>query len=351
MDDAFYEKSLFRILQGRLRLVLGDLVLYIYEPSADLVEESYDVYDEAYKKAYFRGCYLKKDLIDILVENDLWSPFYEKQSKKLETDIEDLKVEAYQSFYDKRKVKGLKVQIRNKERQMVDYKMKKHVLDHASCEGVASFSRSMWIISQTTKFKNGSHYDWQQYPISVIMDHYSSEQLKPEVIRKISRTDPWRSMWHIGKKQFSVFGKPAYELTKDQIALCSYSTMYDNVNESPDAPDEKVIEDDDCLDGWFIAQRRKHKKDKKQKEIDDMITNPKIKNSQEIYLVARDQQAANEIYDLNDPVAKATVHNRRGKIEEAAGEQISFTKFDDVRQNIAIESHQAAVSKIKGGRR
>ena len=47
MDDIYYEKVLNRIIQGRLRIKLGDLVLYIYEPSNDLKEESFDVYDEA----------------------------------------------------------------------------------------------------------------------------------------------------------------------------------------------------------------------------------------------------------------------------------------------------------------
>ena len=122
--------------------------------------------------------------------------------------------------------------------------MKKHLLDHASCEGVASFARSIWLISQTTKLKDGSHYMWDKFPISIVMDHYSSEQLGSEVIRRISRTDPWRTMWYAGKKNIDIFGKPAYQLTKDQLALCSYSSMYDNVHENPEAPDEKVIEDD-----------------------------------------------------------------------------------------------------------
>ena len=40
MDDIFYEKLLYRILQGRLRLKLGDLVLYVHEPSREKLEES-----------------------------------------------------------------------------------------------------------------------------------------------------------------------------------------------------------------------------------------------------------------------------------------------------------------------
>ena len=94
-----------------------------------------------------------------------------------------------------------------------------------------------------------------------------------------------------------------------------------------------------------------HEKDKKQQEVDSMITNPKIANSQEVYVVAPDNQAAQEIYDLNDPAARATVRNRQSAIEGAEGEQISFTEFQDVRKDIAMESHKAAISKIKGGRK
>ena len=82
-----------------------------------------------------------------------------------------------------------------------------------------------------------------------------------------------------------------------------------------------------------------------------MITNPKIANSQEVFLMASDNKEVEEIYGLNDVVSRATVHNRSQKIKNSDGEQISFTKFDDVRQNIAMEAHQAAISKIKGGRK
>jgi hypothetical protein len=350
MDDAFYEKTLYRILQGRLRLTLGDLVLYVYEPTLELLEESHDIYDEAYKRAYFRGVYIKKELTEILVNNDLWSPFDDREADKIEKQIDDLKVEAFQSFFNSKKLRGVKANIRLMERSLYKYKAKKMALDHTSCEGVASFSKSVWLISQTTKLKDGSHYNWKNFPISVIMDHYSSEQISTEIFRAIARRDPWRAMWSNGKKQSNLLGKPSCQFTRDQLNLCTYSSLYDNVYESPDSPNEKIVEDDDCLDGWFVVQKRKYAKDKKQQEVDSMITNPKIANSQEVFVVAPDSQGAQEIYDLNDMSARSTIRNRQNTIHEAEGEQVSFTKFHDVRQDIAMESHKAAINKIKGGR-
>ena len=41
------------------------------------------------------------------------------------------------------------------------------------------------------------------------MDHYSSEGIRPEVIRAIARKEPWRTIWSNGKKQSNLLGKPA----------------------------------------------------------------------------------------------------------------------------------------------
>ena len=109
------------------------------------------------------------------------------------------------------------------------------------------------------------------------MDYYNSNQISSEQFRSVARSEPWRSMWNIGKKQGNAFGKAACDLTKDQVSLSSYSSMYDNVYESSEAPDEKVIEDDDCLDGWFISQRREYEKEKKKRQVWNKCRQPKVK--------------------------------------------------------------------------
>ena len=100
MDDIFYEKTLYRILRGRLRYKLGDLVLYIYEPSAELIEESYDIYDEAHRKAYLSGSYIKEELIELLMKYELWSPFDDREADNIDKQIDELKVTAFRSFFN-----------------------------------------------------------------------------------------------------------------------------------------------------------------------------------------------------------------------------------------------------------
>ena len=349
MDNILNEKTLCRILQGRLRCSLGDPALYIYEPTKEILEESFDVYDQAYKDAYFKGVYLKDELVPILVENELWTPFDDREADKIEKQIEDHKVKAFEFFYKTRDLVNIKMVLRALEKDLLKYKSKKHTLDHISCEGVASFARSIWIISKTVYNLDKTPYDWSRHSISSLMDYYNSNQISSDQFRLVARSEPWRSMWNIGKKQGNAFGKPACELSKDQISLSSYSSMYDNVYESSEAPDEKVIEDDDCLDGWFINQRREYDKQKKKKQAEDMIKNPKIANSQEIFLMARDKQEAEKIYDINDPLVRSIIQDRQNTIK-SSDKQIRFQEFNDIKQDIAMDRVQAARSKVKGMR-
>jgi hypothetical protein len=297
MDNILNEKTLCRILQGRLRCSLGDPALYIYEPTAEIIEESFDIYDQSYKEAYFRGVYLKKELVPILVENELWTPFDDREAKKIEKQIEDHKVKAFEFFYKTRDLANIKMVLRILEKDLLKCKSKKHTLDHISCEGVASFARSIWIISKTVYNIDKTPYDWSRHSISSLMDYYKG----------------------------------------------------DNVYESSEAPDEKVIEDDDCLDGWFINQRREYDKQKKKRQAEDLIKNPKIANSQEVFLMAKDQEEANKIFDINDPLVRGIIRDRQNTIQNSE-RQIKFQELNDVRQDIAMDRVQAARDKFKGMR-
>jgi hypothetical protein len=348
MDHIFYDKTLYRIIKGRLSMRLGDLVLCVHEPDSNIIEESYITYDEAYKKAYFNGSYVESQILELLMEHELWSPFDDKKADELEDKIEELKVAAFKTFFDKKKLRGIKLSLRHLEQHMIKYKSKKTAWDHLSCEGAAQFARSAWIIENTTFYKD-KPYDWSQYSVSNVMNVYNENRIDAATYRKIARSDPWRMMWANSKKHGNLFGGPACEMTNDQLALCSYSAMYDSVYESTDSPNEKVVEDDDCLDGWFVVQKQKYEKDKKQREVDDLIKNSKIANSQEVFVVASDQQAANEVYDLNNPINRGVVRARQEKIS-SSDDYISFQEFNDVKQDMQIQRAEQASQSARGRR-
>jgi hypothetical protein len=344
LDQIYYEKVLNRIIQGRLRIRLGDLVLFIYEPTKEILEESYEIYDAAYEKAYFAGSYVEQEIIELLVSFDLWSPLDDRGAKDLEEKVEDLKVEAFKNSYSKKTLISIKRHIRQVEEQVAKLKYKRRQLDNISCKGLANFAKQSWTISQTAKLEDGSlaHH---VIPLPKLMSFYTDNEISSEVFRKIARTDPWRSMWVSCVKQGNAFGMSSSSLDRHKLALVGYSTMYDNVYENPEAPDQKVIDDDDCLDGWFILQKRQRDKDKKKREADKLLSNPKIANSQEVFLMAKDGDHAKEIMSLNNPHGTQVINQRNKEIDDAG--QIHFKNLSDVKQDRQMAATQAGISQLK----
>lgn len=343
--DIFYEKTLYRILQGRLRLPQSDPVFYIYEPSRDVIEASFEIYDQTYQEAYFKGIYVKDEIKEVLFNNELWSPLDDKEAEKIEKQIEELKLQAYRAYYKPKELSGIKANIRYFEKMYIKYKSKFHTLDHVSCDGVAQFARMLWIISQTTKDDNGNLYDYRKFTLSQLLDYYNNNLIDQKVIRYIARNEPFRSMWNIGKKQSNVFNKPTLDLTRDQLTLSNYSSMYDGVYDNSDRPEDDVIKDDDCLDGWFIHQDREYKKHKKQREIDGLLTNKKIANSDEVFIMAKDSETIEKIYDINDPYSRNIIRSRNEQIRKEGS--LKFTDLQDVRQDISMQSAQSSIKATK----
>ena len=122
--------------------------------------------------------------------------------------------------------------------------------------------------------------------------------------------------------------------------------MYDNVYENPEAPSEKVINEDICLDGWFIIQRRKREKERKEQQVNDMLGNGKVANSQEVFLMADSQQKAKEILDLNDPMSRSIIDQRNAAIDTSEG-NLNFKELPDMKQERMITAVNAARTATK----
>jgi len=349
--DIYYEKILNRIIQGRLRIRLGDLVLFVYEPSLEILEESYDIYEEAYEKAYFSGNYVKQEILELLIDSDLWNPLDEKRTDEINEEIENTKVEAFHNFFDSKRLISLKRKLLKQQAELGSLIYKKAQFDHLSCDGLASFARKIWMISKTTKNTDGTNFDFSNLSIYALLDKYNQNSIDTSEYRRIARTDPWRSMWVASTKREGIFDKVPSEYTTPQLYLCSYSTMYDNVYQSPDAPDDKIIEDDICLDGWFIAQKRKREKEKKQQAADDLLKNPKIANSQEVMLMADNQQKAKDILSLNNDYGRSVIEARNQQIDamtKNADGPMNFKDLNDVKMDRQMNATQSGINAVRG---
>ncbi len=345
MDNIYYEKVLNRIIQGRLRIKLGDLVLFVYEPSADIIEESFDIYEDMRKMAYFSGVMTKGEVIELLVENDLWTPLDDKEADKIEKSIEDLKVEAYNSFLDKKVLRSIKRRIKSLESVLYKTRFKKVQFDHVTCEGVASLTRSAWMIEKSTITAEGKPYGIGEVSVQRVMEKYNSGGIPQAAFRSIARSNPFRAMWSTSKD--SLFGVSSTLLDNNQLALVSYAQMYDSVYDNPESPVSGIIEDDTCLDGWFISQRRKREQQQKENQVNDQIKNEKIANSQEVFIMAKNKEHAEDIYSINSDRGRQIIKGRQDQLANEKGGLVKVGELSDVKQGLQMDAVNAARDAIK----
>ena len=118
--------------------------------------------------------------------------------------------------------------------------------------------------------------------------------------------------------QTSSFSKVSDVNKFDQKNLLAWSTMYDNIYESPDAPSEDVINDDDLLDGWTILQKKKREREKAQAELEAKMGD-KAQGAGEIFLMAGSKNDAERIETMNDVNATMTKKERLHTIRKSDG--------------------------------
>jgi hypothetical protein len=228
------------------------------------------------------------------------------------------------------------------EEQFLKVKNKKHSYDFVTCEGLATYSRWNWIIENCTFFENGKPFDWNVCGISTMLQKHRDATLSDIDIRELSRSDSWRNTWSAGKKEGSIFGKSATELSLEQQSLCLWSSLYDSVYDSPEAPADEIVNDDDLLDGWLIHQRRKSDREKKKQKVEGVLG--KNANAGEVFVMATNREDALEVEDLNDDVAAMIKREKRiAKEKYSESNPESFMKdsdLPDVKRGIMTQARE-----------
>jgi len=271
-----------------------------------------------------------------------WTSKNEAGLKELEQMLDDTKLQLFLNNTNPNTVLQLKKKIKQIRTGINRSNNNKHRLYHATKESYAENIKKEFLVATSLRDENYNIlYNIDNF---INVDHgliqyiiEKTNHIDLGVIREISRSEPWRSMWVSQKGD--VFGKPAVEWTEYQRILCSFSRMYDNVYESPECPPDDVIEDNDMLDGWFIKQKRDREKNKKEKMTDKMFGKHQGKGgNQELFLVANNRNEAQNIYNMNDDQSKSIVKSREQQIKSKG--HIDHSELSDVQLGLKIQANQ-----------
>lgn len=342
MSPEERERLVNRIMSGRLRFRRGGRS-YVIERATPAILYDADCYaEENTEDLAFQGWVTKKNVVDILVARGLWAAESTKNLEELEKAVEDLKVDLYVQFLDTPKADAIRKRISLTRAKQAEMLGRRHQLDHITVEGYADQLRQQYILAETLYengtrlFKDIAHADYNL--LNAAQDAVLENRLSTPAFRELARTDPWRSFWNTDKK---VYDFPSCLMSEDQRMLIAYSKMYDQIHENPDAPAEGVINDDDAVDGWLIQNRRNNDKSKAAKQVDTVIGG-RHKNADEVFVVAKSQEAANNIHAGNDAKAQVIKAQRSATIKKYG--KIKETHLPD---NV-LKAQQQVAEKLTG---
>ena len=103
--------------------------------------------------------------------------------------------------------------------------------------------------------------------------------------------------------------------------------------EKADETVEKIIEDDDALDGWMLHQQEENRRKSKQEGVSKTLG--KAQNADEVFVMApdhKDKEHIESIMELNSPAALRRIDTRTTKLEK--GVDIEDTYLPDTQAEI-----------------
>lgn len=346
-----HEREFFiaQLRSGKTKIKYNDLVLYIIPPTFDIISESCEVYKEAYDQAYVDGIMDEDENYHFMIDHNLWSTEDEEKIKRLQKDIERLKVEIYNARNNEKLKYQIRLYIRAGEKQLNELNYKKNLYYGNTCEGIATSEKTSFIVKNTTYYKD-QLFDFNELSLSYIIDEYHHSFLTEKQCRDLARNEPWKSLWIIREKaQAKLFNNPPNtDLTFNQKNIVVWSQMYDNIQESLDCPPNDVINDDDMLDGWFIIQGKKRDKERADKEFEESVKSDKIKNSGEIFVMASTERDVERVDNMNN-LHGQMIKKQRSALIKSKG-TVEQQQFADEKLRIRSMETGQFKDKFKGGR-
>lgn len=345
MDFSERELLVFRIRSGIYKIPLSGFTIKIFTPTIEDELEACEVYQKSYYEALNDDIMTEEECFDWMIENNLWSYEEDSDIKRYKDEVDNLKVNVYKKFNNGKLRESARAYLRAAEAGLKNLHDKKNAYHGNTCEGVAHLDKSLFLLERCS-FVGTERLDLESVNSNSLLNKYYSLILNEAESRELARNDPWRSIWALRETgTYKLFNNKDRELSIDQKNLLVWSRMYDNIQESMDCPSDKIIEDDDALDGWFIEQRRKQERERVVDQVESSITNDRIKNSHEILVFADNETDAKNVDELNSLNSKM-VKKERSEILKQKGSAVDLD-FPDQKMRIGNLSDQQFKSKFR----
>jgi len=338
-------KLLHRIMSDYFIILINNNKYIIRRPTSDIQYQAQLVHENILLQNRFNDWMGENECISHLISIGRWTVDGDQKMDEIEKYIENQKVELYQSVAQPNKVKQIRKQLFHAKEILGKLHDVKYSLYSFTLRGFAQSVKQQYILEHTIYHNDKLLSDISYKLLEQIKIKMCDFLISHTEFRELARTDPWRSYWGVIDNPFS---KSIVELDYDKRTLMTYSKMYDNIAESPECPDEKVLEDDDMLDGWMILQKRSRDEKKNEKHTDNVVNHlsAKYQNASEIFVPVQSKEEITQIEKMNT-VKGRVVKKQRQQLLDKQG-QVGVGKLPDeilTRQTQANEEFKNRASK------
>lgn len=348
MNNHEREYFISQIRSGKFFINHRSHNFIIISPTLDEEFFIQDAYHQSYINSLNDGVMTQDDMKDWMSSKGFWTDSDEAKLNDAVKGLDNLKALIYDNREDEGARENYRKVIRATEKHIAKLYAQKNKYHNNTCEGIAEIDKikkhlELCTFESLSDLKNGKRYLFDHIGIEQVLYEYNALILTESQIRELARNEPWRTIWSLkDTHSFNLFNNNGRELTVNQRAILVWSKIYSNIHESPDCPVDSVLNDDDQLDGWFVKQKRKKEKERTESDVDSSIKNDKIRNSNEVFIMAKNKKHAQKINDVNDPHNKMVKQERmqlikqRGSVKQAELpderlkiQQISNEKFKE----------------------
>ena len=350
MDQGRRNFLAYQIASGLKFITIEGQRYKLVPPSKEVRVLAEHIYQETLHSLRFETFITTEKAALLLRKLNKWNPSDEEDLKKLETHLEDRKVDLYNALYDAERQDRLRRAIKVAKSSLNNALGRKHALDHMTLDYHANLTKKKFITAMSLRNSDGEAIYSENslsYSDSTVLEgvinFLDGDIITIEEFRELARTDPWRTMWSLGKE--GCLSSSPMEWTDDQKTLVTFAKMYDNAYQSMECPPDNVFEDDDMFDGWLISQKRDREKGKNTQHVDKMkgISD----KAQEVFVFAPTREDADKIYDLNDEHSRMKVQQREKFIEQQGS--VPASELPDTKMELRMQAMREAKDKMKRG--
>jgi hypothetical protein len=332
-------KDLNKILSGNILVQTRNNILTVRQPDATTRYLADFFCEQVYQDAFSENIYLQEELEELIIENGWWTQDEEDELKQIPKDIENMKLDYFNSFLRDNVKDLIKKGIRGKEDRFEELTKDKYMFFNYTCESLKSQAYTMYILEHCTFYENGDKISLEDVSIQALYGKYNAEMLDDKEVREVSKSSGWRMIWNSAKESREIFPVAACDLTDMQKSLISWTRMYDSVYESMETPSDDVIEDDYAIDGWFTAQRRKREDERKDSDKNN------LPQSAEVFVPTSNKKEAERVYNMNTQEAKNILKSKSKEIEEKGS--VKESELNHVKQDLAMQSNRQMMESYR----